>query len=108
MNKFSQWGQSTILFYYDSVRYEWLQNEHFFPTLQENALLGDLSSKTFLGEHAPDSLEVQAFGPQFYRVPAYSQASALLLQKLMKTLSYKTLNFLQFKQEILKYETFSQ
>ena len=28
-------------------------------------------------------LEVRAFGPQFYRVPAYSQASALLLQKLL-------------------------
>ena len=35
----------------------------------------------------PDPLEVWAFGPQFHRVPAYSQASALLLQKLMKTLS---------------------
>ena len=28
-------------------------NEHFFPTLQENALLGDLSSKTFPGEQLP-------------------------------------------------------
>ena len=34
----------------------------------------------------PDLLKVRAFGPQFYRVPAYWQASALLLQKLMKTL----------------------
>ena len=30
--------------------------------------------------------EVRAFGPQFYWVPAYSWGSALLLQKLMKTL----------------------
>ena len=33
-----------------------------------------------------DPPRASAFGPQFYRVPAYSQASALLLQKLMKTL----------------------
>ena len=67
--------------------YEWLYNEDFFPTLQGNALLGDLSSENFFGEACPRTpLEVWAFGPQFYRVPAYSQASALLLQKLMKTL----------------------
>ena len=41
----------------------------------------------------PEPLEFQAFDPQFYRVPAYSQASALLLQKLMKTLF--TLNLLR-------------
>ena len=44
-------------------------------------------------------LEVRAFGPQFYRVPAYSQASALLLQKLMKTLGsypFSETNFQDF------------
>ena len=30
-----------------------LQNEDLFSTLQENALLGDLTSKNFPGEHAP-------------------------------------------------------
>ena len=30
-----------------------LQSKDFFPTLQENALLGDFSSKNFPGEHAP-------------------------------------------------------
>ena len=70
-----------------------LQSEDFFPTLQENALLGDFRSKNVPGEHAPGPpLEVRAFGPQFYKVPAYSQASAFLLQKLMKTL--KTYFFL--------------
>ena len=34
----------------------------------------------------PNPSEVWAFSPQFYRVPTYSRGSALLLQKLMKTL----------------------
>ena len=38
------------------------------------------------GNMPPDPSEVWAFGPQFYRVPAYSRGSALLLQKLMNTL----------------------
>lgn len=38
--------------------------------------------KIFWGEYAPrPPLEVQAFGPQLYSVPTYSQGSALLLQK---------------------------
>ena len=36
----------------------------------------------------PDSLDIGAFKPQFYSIqPAYSQANALLLQKLLKTLN---------------------
>ena len=49
---------------------------------------GRLNFWKFSGGAFPRTpLEVRAFGPQFYRVPAYSQASALLLQKLMKTLA---------------------
>ena len=48
---------------------------------------GRLNFWKFSGGTCPRTpLEVRAFGPQFYRVPAYSQASALLLKKLMKTL----------------------
>ena len=48
---------------------------------------GRLNFWKFSGGACPRTpLEVRAFGPQFYRVPAYSQANALLLQKLMKTL----------------------
>ena len=43
--------------------------------------------KIFRGACPRTPLDVQAFGPQFYGVPAYSQASALILQKLMKTLT---------------------
>ena len=38
------------------------------------------------GNMPPNPSEVWAFSPQFYRVPTYSRGSALLLQKLMKTL----------------------
>ena len=48
---------------------------------------GRLNFWKFSGGACPQTpLEVLAFGHQFHRVPPYSQASALLLQKLMKTL----------------------
>ena len=67
-------------FYYNQIKYASFQ-EDFFTRLQKSAFLGDLSFKSFRGEHPLDSLEVQAFGPRLYSVPAYSQGSALLLQK---------------------------
>ena len=60
------------------------------PTCHVGQRVGGIGFFTFKfsGGACPQTpLEVQAFGPQFYRVPAYSQASALQLQKLMKTLT---------------------
>ena len=52
---------------------------------------GRLNFWKFSGGACPQTpLEVLAFGHQFHRVPPYSQASALLLQKLMKTLLVAT------------------
>ena len=72
INKFSQ---STIIFYYNQIKYASFQ-EDFFTKLQENAFLGDLSLS-----FPQTPLNVWAFGPQFYSVRGYSQGNALLLFK---------------------------
>lgn len=44
-------------FYYNQIKYASFQ-EDFFTRLQKSAFLGDLSFKSFRGEHPLDSLEV--------------------------------------------------
>ena len=58
-----------------------------FPNGRKMHSLETQALKISQGTMYPDpSRGSGQFGPQFYWVPAYSHSSALLLQKLMKTL----------------------
>ena len=69
-----------------------ITKQRFLSNIAGKYTPGRLKFEKFSGGACPQTpLEVPAFTSQFYRVPAYSQASALLLQKLMKTLNISKL-----------------